>query len=68
MLHATHALRPVLPTQPEVVLRLCAGRRLLECLSPAGESVLPTKARADGSSHPWPIRVAVVDGRAHIVR
>jgi hypothetical protein len=68
MLHATKALRPVLPALTDVVLRPCAGGRLLECLAPDGQPVLRTEAAADGSSHAWPIRVAVVEGRTHIVR
>ncbi len=68
MLHATKALRPVLPALADVVLRPCAGGRLLECLSPTGEPALRTEAGPDGSRHAWPIRVAVVEGRTHIVR
>lgn len=68
MLHATKALRPVLPALTDVVLRPCAGGRLLECVTPDGQPALRTEPAADGSSHAWPIRVAVVDGRTHIVR
>jgi hypothetical protein len=68
MLHATKALKPVLPAPAEVLLRPCAGGRLLECLSATGEPVLRTEPAADGTRHAWPIRVAVVEGRTHIVR
>lgn len=68
MLHATKALRPVLPALTDVVLRPCAGGRLLECVSPDGQPVLRTEPGPDATQHAWPIRVAVVDGRTHIVR
>ena len=68
LLHATQALRPVFAPPNELLLRPCAHNRLLECLSPGGEPALRTEPAADGSSHSWPIRVAVVDGRCHIVR
>lgn len=68
MLHATKALKPVLPALADVVLRPCAGGRLLECLSPTGEPALRTEPAPDGTRQAWPIRVALVDGRCHIVR
>lgn len=67
-LAATRALQPVLPALSDVVLRPCAGGRLLECVAPDGEPVLRTEPDADGTRHSWPIRVAVVEGRCHIVR
>lgn len=68
LLHATQALKIVLPALADVVLLPCAGGRMVECVSPAGEPILRTEAAADGSTHAWPIRVAVIDGRCHIVR
>jgi hypothetical protein len=68
MLYATKALKPVLPATADVVLRPCAGGRLLECLAPTGEPALRTEPGPDGARHAWPIRVAVVEGRTHIVR
>ena len=68
LLHATKALRPLFPAPADVLLRPCAGGRLLECLAAGGEPALRTEPGPDGSSHAWPIRVTVVDGRCHIVR
>ncbi len=68
LLHATKALKPVLPSLNDVLLRPCAGSRLIECVAPTGEGVLRTEPGPDGASHVWPIRVAIVDGRCHIVR
>jgi hypothetical protein len=67
-LFATKALQPVLPELADVVLRPCAGGRLLECVGPTGEPALRTEPAPDGARHAWPIRVAVVEGRTHIVR
>jgi hypothetical protein len=68
LLHATKALKPVLPALPEVLLRPCAGGRLLECVAASGEPSLRTEAAADGTRQAWPIRVAVVEGHCHILR
>ena len=68
LLHATQALRPVLGAPADLLLRPCARGRLLECLAPGGEPALRTEPAADGSSHAWPIRVAVIEGRCHVVR
>jgi hypothetical protein len=68
MLHATKALKVVIPALPEVLLRPCAGGRLLECVGADGEPVLRTEAAADGTRQAWPIRVAVIDGRCHVMR
>lgn len=68
LLYATQALKIVLPALPEVVLRPCAGGRMVECVSSSGEPILRTEPGADGSTHAWPIRVAVIDGQCHVVR
>lgn len=68
MLHATGALTLTPPELEAVVTRPCAGGRLLECVDAAGEPVLQTAPAPDGSRHAWPLRVAVVEGRTHIVR
>lgn len=68
LLHATKALQIVLPGLADVVLLPCAGGRLVECLSPAGEPVLRTEPAADGTRHAWPIRVAVIDDHCHVMR
>ena len=68
LLHATKALKPVLLALADVLVRPCAGGRLLECLAPTGEPALRTEPAADGSSHAWPLRITVVEGRCHIVR
>ncbi|MEF7614132.1 hypothetical protein V4F39_09455 [Aquincola sp. MAHUQ-54] len=68
MLHATKALRMVLPALPDVQLRPCAGGRLLECVDAAGRPILRTETGPDGSSHAWPVRVGVVEGHCHVMR
>jgi hypothetical protein len=68
LLHATKALKPVLPSLNDVLLRPCANGRLLDCVTPTGEPSLRTEAAPDGSTQAWPIRVTVVEGRCHIVR
>jgi len=68
LLHATKSLRLVPPTLADVMLRPCGHGRLLEVVSPTGEPLLHTGAQADGTRHVWPIRIAVVEGRCHIVR
>jgi hypothetical protein len=68
LLFATKALKMVLPALSEVVLLPCAGGRMVECVSPSGEPILRTQPAADGSRQAWPIRVAVIDGRCHVVR
>lgn len=68
LLHATKALKLALPALPDVLLRPCAGQRLLECVDAAGEPSLRTEAAPDGTRHAWPIRVALVDGHCHVLR
>lgn len=68
MLAATKALKPVLPALADVQLLPCAGGRLLEPVLADGEPALRTEPAADGTRHVWPIRIAVVEGRCHVVR
>ncbi|CAN5681097.1 hypothetical protein BH09PSE5_BH09PSE5_12640 [soil metagenome] len=68
LLHVTGGLRMVMPAAVDVVLRSCAGGRLFECLGRDGRPALRTEARGDGAVHSWPIRVAVVGGRCHVMR
>jgi hypothetical protein len=68
MLAATKALKAVLPALADIHLRPCAGGRLLEPVLADGEPALRTETLADGTRHAWPIRIAVVEGRCHIVR
>ena len=68
LLHAAKALLPVLAPPAELMLRPCAGGRLLECLSAAGEPALRTEPAPDGSRQAWPMRITVVDGQCHILR
>lgn len=68
LLHATQALQLPMPSAAELVLRPCAGGRLLECLAPDGGPVLRSAPAPDGTHHAWPVRVAVVNGQCHIVR
>jgi hypothetical protein len=68
LLHATKAMKMLIPEESDLVLRPCANGRLLECLSPGGQPVLRTAGSADGSSTAWPVRIAVVNGQCHILR
>ncbi len=68
LLHATKALKLALPTAPDLVLNRCAARRLLECMTRDGRPVFATAPSADGTSSAWPVRIAVANGRCHILR
>ena len=68
LLHATKALKMPIPTPAALVLNRCAGRRLLECMNSDGQPILATAPAADGSVSAWPVRVAVANGRCHILR
>ena len=68
LLHATKALKMTLPATDQIVLRKCAGGRLLECLRHDGQPALVTAPTAQGVSSSWPVRVAIVNGRCHILR
>jgi len=58
----------VLPALNDVLLKPCAGGRLLECVGPTGEPALRTEPAADGTRQAWPVRVTVIDGRCLILR
>jgi hypothetical protein len=68
LLHATKALKMIIPSAPEFVFRRCASGRLIECLGSNGSPLLSTLPAPDGTSSAWPVRVAVVSGRCHILR
>lgn len=68
LLHATRALKMLIPDAGALHLRLCGNGRLLECLGPDGEPVLRTLPAADGSWAAWPVRLAIVNGQCHILR
>jgi len=68
LLHATKALKMTIPTLSDLVLRPCANRRLVECLTADGSPMLKTLPAADGSRTVWPVRIAIVNGQCHIVR
>ena len=68
LLHATKALKMPIPTPANLVLNRCAGRRLLECMNSDGKPILTTAPAADGSVSAWPVRLAVANGRCHILR
>ena len=68
LLHATKALKLVMPEAADLVLRPCAEGRLVECLAASGESVLRTDAAPDGSRSAWPVRLTVVSGQCHVLR
>jgi hypothetical protein len=64
---ALPALAP--PTAEGLLLRPVAGGRLLDCLTPLGTPVLslPTDA-ATGATQAWPLRLALVEGKAYVLR
>lgn len=68
LLHATKALKMVIPNLDDLTLKHCAHGRLLECLGPQGEPALRTMPSPDGTRTSWPVRVAVVNGQCHIIR
>lgn len=68
LLHATKALKMAVPHEGDLLLRRCAGGRLIECMSGAGQPALATLPGPDGTSACWPVRVAVVNGQCHILR
>lgn len=68
LLHATKALKMLIPEADALRFRPCANDRLLECLVAGGEPALRTAAAPDGSSNAWPVRIAVVNGQCHILR
>ena len=68
LLHATQALKMVIPDAAALTLRPCANGRLLECLNSQGEPALQTLPAPDGSIAAWPLRVAVVNAQCHILR
>ena len=68
LLYATKAMKLLIPGVEDIRLKLCANRRLIECLGPGGEPVLRTAPAPDGSRVSWPIRLAVVNGQCLILR
>jgi hypothetical protein len=65
-LHA-RGLKVALPAAAGLRLRPVAGGRLLDCLAPDGGPAL-RGTLADGGTVAWPARIAVVDGRCHVLR
>ena len=58
--------KPVLVSATTLHLRPVAGRRLLECLTADGLPAL--RGSAGGRQWQWPLRVAAIDGRLHVLR
>ena len=67
-LSASKTLRITPPTAADLVLRPVADGRLLDCLSPTGQAVLRTLPTEAGTSHAWPLKLAVVDGQFYVLR
>lgn len=67
-LYAAKALAIAPPQADAFVLRRCAFGRLLECLDSKGQAVLASKPASDGMARCWPLRLAVVEGRFHVLR
>ena len=68
LLYATKGLRMVVPGSQELVLRKCAGGRLLECLGADGSPALWAAPTQDGVSSAWPARLTIINGQCHILR
>lgn len=64
--HAEEPLRVELPTA-QMQLRRCVDGRLLECLGPDGLAALRT-TNASGRVRMWPVRIAMIDERAYVLR
>ena len=60
-------LKPLLPSAQTLVLRPVAGGRLLDCLAADGQPAL-RGIRDDGSRRHWPVRVAFIESRLHVLR
>jgi hypothetical protein len=68
LLHATKALKMVIPDADMLHLRACANGRLLECLDSQAEPIFRTMPAPDGSHTGWPVRIAIVNAQCHILR
>lgn len=69
-LYEAQALKALVPPTAEgLLLRPVAGGRLLDCLNPLGAPVLsvPTDA-ATAATQAWPLRLALVEGKAYVLR
>lgn len=70
-LQALHAAGPLAfepPGGAGLVLRPLAGGRLLDCLGPHAQPALRTTPDAQGQSHAFALRVAVLEGQVHVLR
>lgn len=67
-LGASKALRITPPTAADLVLRPVADGRLLDCLRPDGQPILRTTPTESGTTHAWPVKLAVVDGQFYVLR
>jgi hypothetical protein len=68
LLHATKALKMVIPDADMLHLRVCANGRLLECLDSQAGPIFKTMPAPDGSHTGWPVRIAIVNAQCHILR
>ncbi len=68
VLSASKALKMLIPEELGMVLRPCANGRMLECMDKTGEPSLRTEETAAGTRSAWPVRIAVVNGKCHILR
>ena len=66
-LHAVMPLRPAMPKPSTVLLRAVADGRLLECLTPDGQTLLRS-AVAGGGQVAWPLRLAPIEGQFYVLR
>ena len=66
-LRAKAGFKPFLPSMETLQLRPVAAGRLLECLTADGQPALRGTG-SDGSQLSWPVRVAQIEGRLHVLR
>ncbi len=66
-LRSVPPFKPVLLTASSLLLRPVAEGRLLECLSADGQAALRGE-RGNGTLRSWPVRVAFIEGRLHVLR
>lgn len=60
-------LKPMLPSSATLLLRPVAEGRLLECLAADGLAAL-RGVHDNGTVRLWPVRVAFIEGRLHVLR
>lgn len=66
-LRSAPSFKPVLTSAATLLLRPVAGGRLLECLAADGRAALRGE-HENGTLRMWPVRLAFIEGRPHVLR